>query len=72
MSGSDAADKDSGAVTQRPLLFFDIPRLYQKYLRPARPSPHLVGGDIRRIQDAGGFRTLPWHRRHLENVSTKV
>ena len=70
---ADAAEKGNMAVTQRPVRFFDIPRLYEKYLRkPTRPMPRAVGADVRRIQDLGGFRTLPWHGRHLENVSIKV
>ena len=60
------------AITQKPLMFFNIPRLYERFLRRPTPMPRIVGADVRRIQDHGGFDRKPWHMKHLENISVRV
>jgi len=52
--------------------YFNIPRLFQKYLRPEKSLPSLVGSHIRRFQRANALRIVSGHGRLLENVSVKV
>jgi len=70
------ADEDSDSPSEWTQVggrsFFNIPRLFQKYLRPEHPLPSIVGSDIRRFQRANALRIVSGHGRLLENVSVKV
>jgi len=68
----EADQQGPSAWTQKPRKYFDIPKIYAKFLRPEKSLPSIVGSDIRRFQRANALRVQPWHGRHLENVTVKV
>ncbi len=73
-SGAAAASADGGSPscwTQKPRGFFDIER-YKRFLYPQRRLPPIVGAEIRKFQDRGALRQVPYHGKHLQNVTARV